>query len=186
MAANPNVGSTGHDKVYVVCENMCLEEGMTKEQITQALAGKSNTDHNHDTVYSKLNHNHDSVYSKLNHTHDDRYYLKGNVAVLTGSFTLPANQASVAHYIPFPSGFTKANSVLVAFCWMNAASQSTGGGNFYSNNQYVVDSIVYPQVYFGNIMDSSHFNDIYINFVPDGGSSSSARTFNYRLVLMKI
>lgn len=31
------------------------------------------TDHNHDTLYSKLNHDHDTKYSNINHNHDKNY-----------------------------------------------------------------------------------------------------------------
>lgn len=31
-----------HEKVYVICENLCLEEGMTKEQIEEKLNGVNN------------------------------------------------------------------------------------------------------------------------------------------------
>ena len=46
--------------------------------LTGLLAGKANTDHNHDTVYSKLNHNHDSAYAALNHNHDSAYAPKNH------------------------------------------------------------------------------------------------------------
>lgn len=39
------------------------------QAVNGGLAGKSNTSHNHDTTYSKLNHNHDGTYSKLGHKH---------------------------------------------------------------------------------------------------------------------
>jgi hypothetical protein len=81
----------------------------TKAEVDSKLATKSDSTHNHDTVYSKLGHvhveaditnldkytkaevdgklatkassthNHDTVYSKLGHTHDDRYYTETEV-----------------------------------------------------------------------------------------------------------
>lgn len=43
--------------------------------INNAIANKADKDHNHDTVYSKLNHNHNELYSLLTHSHNDLYSL---------------------------------------------------------------------------------------------------------------
>lgn len=80
-----------HEKVNVICENMCFEEGMTKEQITQGLAGKSNTDHNH----------------------DDRYKLIGDFAILTGS-TEVAKSSTGTVTLNYPAGFTADNCVAIS------------------------------------------------------------------------
>lgn len=49
----------------------------TKIYVDGMLATKSDTTHNHDLDYSKLNHVHD--YSPSSHAHDDRYYTESEV-----------------------------------------------------------------------------------------------------------
>ena len=56
-----------HDSVYIKAEQAARAYA-TKEELSSGLNSKANTSHSH-TGYAASNHNHDSVYSKLNHTH---------------------------------------------------------------------------------------------------------------------
>lgn len=168
-----------HNKVYAICENMCMEETMTKEQINNGLGNKSDTSHNHDDVYSKLGHNHDDRYytesemntklagkSDTSHNHDTRYKLQGDFAVLTGTITLSSGTGMVD--INYPSGFTQSNCVPVA-CAINV-TMSYDFGNPGTSNLVAVKLLS---------------NIIRINTSPStSGGASGDKT--YKLVLMKV
>lgn len=81
-----------HEKVYAICENMCMEETMTKEQIYNELGNKSDTSHNH----------------------DDRYKLQGDFAIVTGSVSIEASSNTTVEK-DYPTGFTVDNCVPISF-----------------------------------------------------------------------
>lgn len=166
-----------HEKVYVVCEDMCMEEGMTKEQISSSLNTKSNTDHTHDDRYytesemntklaskSDTSHNHDSRYYTESES-DARYKLKGDFAVVTGSGTVDS-LSGLYKTIDLPSGFTITNCVIVSFMYGT-------GNNRVINYQNNLSSI--------GLNASTNKIEMYID---DEGVSG--KTVNYTIVLMKI
>lgn len=98
------VDNMAHEKVYAVCENMCMEETMTREQINDELENKSDTSHNHDSRYYTESES------------DAKYKLKGDFAVITGSGTID-EISGLYENINLPSGFTITNCVIVSFMY---------------------------------------------------------------------
>lgn len=123
-----------HNKVYAVCENYCMEETMTKEQIEEELEGKSDTNHNH----------------------DDRYFTKtevnGKFAVITETAQFGSGTTKILN-IAFPSGFNKDNCVVIA-AYVNCFSVSNGG-----NNKLVPDDGVVFKIEGSQIRALAYTND---------------------------
>lgn len=61
----------------------------TKTEVDNLLLNKSNTNHNHDSLYSVINHNHDSVYAGISHTH--------TISNITGLSDVLSNKSDVGH-----------------------------------------------------------------------------------------
>ena len=85
-----------HNKVYVTCENMCLEEGMTKSDILTRITSLS-------SAITKLRKDTEEEIGRI----DTDTVLKSAFAVLTGDITFETK------YINYPEGFTKDNTVIV-------------------------------------------------------------------------
>lgn len=85
-----------HDKVYAICENMCLEETYTKNKIDNELANKANSNHTHswDNITGKP-----STFPPSSHNHDDRYYTETEVNNL-----LNGKQKTISYGTSEPSG----------------------------------------------------------------------------------
>lgn len=75
-----------HNKVYAVCENMCMEETYTKEQINE-----------------KLN----NINEKLNNI-----IVKSDIAVLNGEIDIEAGETAISE-LNYPSGFTASNTIVL-------------------------------------------------------------------------
>ena len=93
-----------HSTVYAICEDLCMEETMTKEQINKGLSGKSDTTHTHDDRY----------YTKAES--DAKYIFKNHFATVSGAITY--GDTPQVTTIDYPSGFTKNNSIVVSYDFM--------------------------------------------------------------------
>ena len=101
-----------HEKANLVCDDMCLVEGVSKEDFN--------------TKITELN----SAISELN-TKITNCKLKGDFAILSGSMTAEANTESVT-YVNYPTGFNSSNCVVLS-------SMTTKGGSFSSYYTYPYD-----------------------------------------------
>ena len=70
-------------------DDVIVYNGQEKQEINISPEGigAAPTDHNHDTVYSKLEHNHDDTYADIEHHHDDEYSKLGHEHNYAGSKT---------------------------------------------------------------------------------------------------
>lgn len=117
------VDKMAHENAYLVCENMCLVEGYSKEQTDKKLNDKSNTGHKHSkSDITDFSHTHTkSQITDFNHNHDDRYYtesesdaryvLKDNVQnpLITQDIyvTVSAGSTSGTAQVAYPTGITR-------------------------------------------------------------------------------
>lgn len=157
----------------------------TESEMNTKLAGKSDTGHTHawSSITSKP-----STFTPSAHNHDDRYYtetemnsklasykLKGDFAVRsTDNFPVSAGQSGISIPLPYPSGFTVSNCVV-----LSAAIHTNVNPNIW----------VYPGYDSGlsglsNINVKMTSDAINVNF--DNGSNSAVRQVSVKLVLMKV
>ena len=88
-----------HDNDYAAKTHNHDNDYYTQVQIDSKLSGKSDTTHNHDTLYAAKTHNHDGVYATSGHNHDTKYDAKGAAAAVqtnldTVSDTLDAHTSN--------------------------------------------------------------------------------------------
>lgn len=118
---------------------------------------------------------------------------QANIAVLTGSATAEGSTTEIINYatadINYPSGFNRNNCIVLAFAL--TTSNSNVGDNYngflarlnIDNNFYLIgssiDSVRYSQSRSINLTDSA----ISIRIM---NVTNSSKTFNYKIVLMKI
>lgn len=83
---------------YALVES--LEDYATTSAMNTALAGKSDTTHNHDAVYAPIAHNHNTVYAPIAHTHTMEN-VTGLATALAGKSNTDHNHntayASISH-----------------------------------------------------------------------------------------
>lgn len=149
-----------HEKVYVVCENMCMEEGMTKEQINSGLNAKSNTDHNHDSRYKQIN----------------------DFAVITGTIQMPEANAQTTTgsiNVNYPTGFTKDNCIVISIMGNRVNNTSSGWATPQSSSSlsYVL----------GNCDLAADMQSSTIRVLANKPNVAAARyDIDFKLVLMRI
>lgn len=144
-----------HEKVNVICDNLCLEEGMTKAQIEDGLNLKANI---------------------------SDVKLKGDFAVLTGSFQCEANSSGSASgftttfEVIYPTGYTSDNSVVISFGRkIDAAKGYTFGTGDRENTTALILGATSSYVY----LQSTKIAIYATNY------STSARMLYYKIVLMR-
>lgn len=133
-----------HEKANLVCDDMCMVEGVSKEEFNSKIVN---------------------------------YKLKDDFAILTGSMTVEAGASDAPTNaildVNYPSGFDKSNCVVLSTMTTNTVPTSTTYS--YPHNLNVLDSEMKLTVMLGNDV-------IQISV----GNTTSAKTFNYKIVLMKI
>lgn len=116
-----------HTKANLICEDMCLVEGYSKEQTDEKLNNKADSSHTHTK----------SDISDFAHTHDDRYYtetesdakyaLKTDVqkALITQdvNVTVSSGSTSGSVQVAYPTGITRDNIIFVG-CQFKASGTS--------------------------------------------------------------
>jgi len=184
-----------HEDTYVICENMCLEPGYTKDQVDNLLNGyykktetysktevnsiKNDLINDMDGINTNLTNNINEINITLanvyNKTEVESLITNHNpIAILTGQITLVPNETNSID-INYPSGFTADNTVVLG----TMTTSGVGANNVYG----------YP--YFGNFGNGRSPNVVLytdrINFeVYHSLTSGNNRTLNYKIFLMKI
>lgn len=133
-----------HEKANLVCDDMCLVEGVSKEEFNSKIVN---------------------------------YKLKDDFAILTGSMTVEAGASDAPTNaildVNYPSGFDKSNCVVLSTMTTDTIPTSTTYS--YPHNLNVLDSEMKLTVRLASDV-------IQISV----GNTTSAKTFKYKIVLMKI
>lgn len=136
-----------HNKVYVVCEDMCMEEGMTKEQIQNAIDNLNTKDAELETEINTLNTAVDNLSDDNIDLHSSVNTLNTNmgkvqtaindltseIQKVSGSVTFD-NSATATVEINYPQGFGPENCIafggmtkgLHSAKWKNNVGITTG------------------------------------------------------------
>jgi hypothetical protein len=153
-------GKIMSEKLYGYCGSKCKHEVYSKSDVYS----KSET-YSKSEVYSKSDvYKKSETYSKTE--------IDGKFALVTGTVTMPAGQIKVStDNITFPSGFTSSNSVVSSIGWGQNNILTYG---YYQNSGEVMTgaSVTYRS--------SSFYLTLRL-----GSSSESARTYDYKVLLMK-
>lgn len=149
---------------YVRCEGHCKYPAYDKEEIDNLFYKKTEMD------------------TTLNQMHNDlvkpnEVYFKGDFAVLTGQVTMTSGAGSTT--TNYPEGFTRDNSVVISFGQENNDTKnSVNFGYGIRSTDYTKGSITRNV----SLKDSEIEISVY-NAVSEG---SGDKTYNYKIVLMKI
>lgn len=90
-----------HDKVYAICENMCMEETMTKQQI-------KNLNDTTNTRVKECEDTDDVLWNNFNNLNSSVGNIKSSFKVLTGTASTGENSLN------YPTGFTKNNTFIIS------------------------------------------------------------------------
>lgn len=156
-----------HDKVYGHCENLCNVEVMAKEDIEAELAGKSNSNHNHDDTYKKI----------------------GDFAILTGTMSLSGNQDTSKQTnftdktLDYPTGFNKDNCVVLSIMRSGNNGKWSNGWTVTIDSMDMFNGIEPIEVTLHGTDSTQWNNKIRLRA---SNYSSNAITISYKIVLMKV
>ena len=155
-----------HNKVYVTCENLCKEEGMTKTQIEELI----------DTRVSNATSNINNSIGQTVNTNATQI-INGRFAVLTGEITISSGASSYGVVnVNYPSGFNKDNCVPVSIgvSWYKVGDSSDSTLDY--------NTCDHKATYNVRLTSSK----VGLSVQQLNGTIYQAGTYKYKIVLMKV
>lgn len=148
------------------------------DAVNNGLSGKANVSHNHDDRYYTSN-DIDLMF--------DNYKLKDDFAIITGSMTLDPNTSETLNAdkwtqtiknISYPTGFNKDNCVPISI----GGEGNTANGMSYGFTSGIGNALTVMNNAFPRTVNLTSSNIV----LRVGNYSTDSKTYNYKIVLMKI